>query len=152
MVVGFTTNYAISDNHHWWCGLESRSGRCVLDTTLCDKVCQWLAAGQWFSPNTLVSSTNKTDRHDEILLKVAFNTIKQTTNAFIRSTFFWGRGIQTGWYQRGNQWPQNKQGLKDKHWSTKHYIEIRRSSNTKPTKDLGEPRCTKRVCSSCSTR
>jgi hypothetical protein len=22
--------------------------RCVLDTTLCDKVCQWLAAGLWF--------------------------------------------------------------------------------------------------------
>ena len=31
----------------------------VLDTTLCDKVCQWLAAGQWFSQNTLASSTNK---------------------------------------------------------------------------------------------
>jgi hypothetical protein len=35
-----------------------------------------LAAGQWFSPGTPVSSTNKTDRHDitEILLKVALNT------------------------------------------------------------------------------
>jgi hypothetical protein len=34
-------------------------------------------AGRWFSPDTLVSSTNKTDRHDitEILLKVALNTI-----------------------------------------------------------------------------
>jgi hypothetical protein len=34
---------------------------------------------QWFSPDTLVSSTNKTDRHDitEILLKVALNTINQ---------------------------------------------------------------------------
>jgi hypothetical protein len=41
----------------------------VLDTTLCDKVCQWLAASHWFSP---ISSTNKTDHHDltEILLKV----------------------------------------------------------------------------------
>jgi hypothetical protein len=29
--------------------IESRSWRGVLDTTLCDKVCQWLAAGQWFS-------------------------------------------------------------------------------------------------------
>jgi hypothetical protein len=31
----------------------------------------------WFSPGTLVSSTNKTDRHDiaEILLKVAFDNI-----------------------------------------------------------------------------
>ena len=53
---------------------ESRSWRCVFNTTLCDKVCQWLVAGQWFSPG---SSTNKTDRHDiaEILLKVALNTI-----------------------------------------------------------------------------
>jgi hypothetical protein len=32
----------------------------------CDKVCQWLSTGRWFS------STNKTDHHDiiEILLKV----------------------------------------------------------------------------------
>ena len=47
-------------------------------TTLCDKVCQWLAAGRWFSPGHPVSSTNKTDRHHitEILLKVALNTIK----------------------------------------------------------------------------
>jgi len=45
----------------------------VLYTTLCDKVCQWLAAGWWFSPGTPVTSTNKTDGHDitEILLKVA---------------------------------------------------------------------------------
>jgi hypothetical protein len=28
---------------------------------LCDQVCQWLTAGQWFSPCTLVSSINKTD-------------------------------------------------------------------------------------------
>ena len=47
---------------------------CILpefnDTTLCDKVCQRLAAGRWFSLGTSVSSTNKTDRHDitEILL------------------------------------------------------------------------------------
>jgi hypothetical protein len=51
--------------------------RGVLDITLCDKVCQWLAVGRWFSVGTPVSSTNKTDRHDiaEILLKVALNTI-----------------------------------------------------------------------------
>ena len=35
--------------------------RFPFDTTLCDKVCQRLAAGQWFSP---VSSTNNTDSHD----------------------------------------------------------------------------------------
>ena len=57
------------------CDFESRSWRSVLDTTSCDKVCQWLATGLWFSPVTPVSSTNKTDLHDitEILLKVALN-------------------------------------------------------------------------------
>jgi hypothetical protein len=50
----------------------------VLDTTLCDNVCQWFETGQWFSPGTSVSSTNKTEHHDitEILLKVALSTIK----------------------------------------------------------------------------
>ena len=74
MVVGFTTTYANSVYHHWCCEFESHSG----DTTLCDKVCQWLATGQWFSSGTPVSSTNKTDRHDitGILLKVELNTIK----------------------------------------------------------------------------
>ena len=47
----------------------------VLDTTLCDKICQWLATGQWFSPVPPISSTNKIDRHDiaEILLNVVLN-------------------------------------------------------------------------------
>ena len=51
--------------------------RSVLDTTLCDKVCQRLVAGRWFSLCTPVFSTNKTDCHDitEILLKVDLNTI-----------------------------------------------------------------------------
>jgi hypothetical protein len=42
-----------------------------------DKVCQWLATGQWFSQSTAVSSNNKIGRHDitEILLKVLSNTI-----------------------------------------------------------------------------
>ena len=71
IVVGFITTYAMNAYHHSSCEVESLSWRSVLDTTLCDKVCQW------FSPGTLVSSTNKTDRHDitEILLKVALNTI-----------------------------------------------------------------------------
>ena len=49
----------------------------VLDTTLCDKICQWLVTGRMLSPGTSVSSTNKTDCHHitEILLKVALNTI-----------------------------------------------------------------------------
>jgi hypothetical protein len=48
-------------------------------TTLCDKVCQWLATCWWFSSDTRVSSINKADHNiTEILLKVALNTIKQT--------------------------------------------------------------------------
>ena len=39
-------------------------------------VCQWLATGPWFSPGTLVSSTNITDCHNitKILLKMGLNT------------------------------------------------------------------------------
>jgi len=44
-----------------------------------DKVYQLLAHGWRFSPGTTASSTTKTGRHDinEILLKVALNTINQ---------------------------------------------------------------------------
>jgi hypothetical protein len=38
--------------------------RGVLNESLCDKVCQWLATGRWFSLGTPVSSINKTDHHD----------------------------------------------------------------------------------------
>ena len=60
-----------------WVRISIRA-RC---TALCDKVCQRLATGRWFSPGPPVSSTNKTDRHDitEILWKVALNTIKHTS-------------------------------------------------------------------------
>jgi hypothetical protein len=59
-----------------WVRISIRA-RC---TTLCDKVCHWLARGRWFSQGPLVSSTNKTDGDDitEILLKVALNTITLT--------------------------------------------------------------------------
>jgi hypothetical protein len=45
-------------------------------TTLCDKACQWLVTGLWFSPCTMVPPTNKIDIHDttEMLLKVALST------------------------------------------------------------------------------
>ena len=54
--------------------------RDILVTTLCNEVCQWHKTGQWFSPGSLVFSTNKTVGHDiaEIFLKVALNTINQT--------------------------------------------------------------------------
>jgi hypothetical protein len=58
-------------------------------TTLCDKVCQWLATGRWFSQSAPVSSTYKIDRHDitEIVLKVALNVIKQTNKNNIHYLF-----------------------------------------------------------------
>jgi len=76
---GSGITYAISAYHHWYYEFESRSGRGRC-TTLCDKVCQWLTTGRWFSQGPPVSSTIKTDRHEitEILLKVALKTIKQT--------------------------------------------------------------------------
>ena len=69
-----------------WVRISIRA-RC---TTLCDKVCQSLAAGRWFSLGPLVSSTYKTDLHDitEILLKVALNTDKQAEN-FQRLLWSW---------------------------------------------------------------
>jgi len=69
----FLYNECLSPRKFW---IQSHSWRVVLDTTLCDKVFQWLTTGRWFSPGTPVSSTNKTDLHDiaEILLKVVLNT------------------------------------------------------------------------------
>ena len=48
--------------------------RGVLDTILCDKVCELLVACLWFYPGT--------DRHDftEILLNVALNTLTHGRN------------------------------------------------------------------------
>jgi hypothetical protein len=43
IIVGFTTTWAFSTYYHLCCEFESRSWRGVLDTTLCDQVCQWLA-------------------------------------------------------------------------------------------------------------
>jgi hypothetical protein len=34
------------------CEFESCSLRGVLNTILCDKVCEWLATGRWFSLGT----------------------------------------------------------------------------------------------------
>jgi len=83
MVVGFTTTYATSAYHHWV--RISIRARCA---TLCDKACQWLATGRWFSLCPPVSSTNKNDRHDitEIL---SLNTIKQTNKHWQVITLFW---------------------------------------------------------------
>jgi hypothetical protein len=70
MVVGFTTTYAISAYHHWCCEFESRSGWGLQHYVI--KFVK-VTCGR-----SVVFSTNKSDCH-EILLKVALNTIKQTT-------------------------------------------------------------------------
>ena len=92
MVVGFTS--CELDSHSWWG---------VLDTTLCDKVYQWLVAGLWFSPGTLVSPTTKTDRHDitEILLKVTLNIITLHANPFYLIYCF---EMNTPWIQLNIGW------------------------------------------------
>ena len=46
MVVGFTTAGAIRAYHRYRFEFEFHSWRDVLDTTLCDKICQLLVAGQ----------------------------------------------------------------------------------------------------------
>ena len=77
-IIIFTTTYAISAYHYYSCEFKSRSWRGVLVTTLCDKVCQYVAVTcRWFSPGTPVSFTNKTTHNDiaVILSKVELNTI-----------------------------------------------------------------------------
>ena len=59
-----TCNQCLSPLTILWVQIPLRRG--VLDTTLCDKVCQWFAAGRWFSPGSPFSSTNKTGRSDII--------------------------------------------------------------------------------------
>jgi hypothetical protein len=69
----------------------------VLDTTLCDKICRWFATGQWFSPGTPVSSIKKNECHDinEILLKLALNTITQPSLSKIKDKLYKMSGVRT---------------------------------------------------------
>ena len=53
--------YITMSYHQQRCEFDLRWWRGVLNTTLCNKVCQWLAVDRWFSP---VSSTNKTNHRD----------------------------------------------------------------------------------------
>ena len=81
---------------------ESCSWRDVLYSTLCDKVCQWLVTGRWFSSGILIFSTNKTDRHDitKILLKVALSTISLPPFSTLGMFFGWRVYLlRCAWYQ-----------------------------------------------------
>ena len=76
-----------------WVWIPLRRG--VLNTTLCDKVCQWIAAGQWFSPGTPISSTNKIDRHDitEILKNLNVLFCRRQQNNFWYSKYNYRTGL-----------------------------------------------------------
>jgi hypothetical protein len=110
MVVGFTTTCTISAYHHRSCEFEPRSWRGSLDTTLCDKVCQWLATDRWFSPDTPVFSTNTTDRHDiaEILWKkhlirlVTYSTLLPLTS--YANNLLFRRNYITVIISKGKSW------------------------------------------------
>ena len=56
-------------------------------------MCQWPPKGRWFSPDTPVSSINKTYRQEitDILLKVVLNSISQ--NQYIKNIQKWDRGM-----------------------------------------------------------
>ena len=71
-----------------WVRIPLRRG--VLETTLCDKVCQWLVTGLWFSPGTPFPLPIKTDCHDisEILLKVVLKTITHTLSSVLMTILF----------------------------------------------------------------
>ena len=64
--------------------------RRVLDTTSCDKICQWFAADWWFSPDCPVSCTSTTDHYDihitKILLKV---TLMENAHSSDRIKISW---------------------------------------------------------------
>jgi hypothetical protein len=81
-------------------------------TTLCDKICQWLATGWWFSLGTLVFSTSKIDRHDitEILLKMVLNTINLIYRWTVVSVSHYYKnstkcvGLTTKWTSSSSHW------------------------------------------------
>jgi hypothetical protein len=102
---GWIYNFLCNQRLSPHCEFESCSWRGVLDTTLCHKVWQWLAAGRLFSPDSPVSSINKNDRHDIIViwLKVALNTKNQIKSTILRNLFCgpsFAKSIKTWHYIR----------------------------------------------------
>jgi hypothetical protein len=81
---------------YWMNCLCFISSQGILDTTLCDKVCQWLAAGQWFSPGTPVSSFNKTDCHNVLSFRLNIeHSCKHVTCCF-PNWWFWNSAYDEG--------------------------------------------------------
>ena len=61
IVYNYLCNQCLSPLTMW---VQTPLRRGVLDTALCDKDCQWLVEGRWFSLGSPISSTNKTEHHD----------------------------------------------------------------------------------------
>ena len=80
MTVGFITYLCTQYLSPLTLWVRTPLRRGVLDTTLCDTVCQLYPVDRWFSPGTPVSSTNKSDRHEiiELFLKVDLDYITLT--------------------------------------------------------------------------
>jgi hypothetical protein len=69
MIAGFITTYVICLSPltlRVWIPLRG----VLLDTTLFDKVCQWLATGQWFSPNTPAAECDATNNQPGVRFRV----------------------------------------------------------------------------------
>ena len=77
-----------------WVRIPLRRG--VLDTTLCDKVCQWLAVGRWFSTGFIHQKTDS-DELTEILLKVALNSINHNQITYLTKHTWLIRMIYHKW-------------------------------------------------------
>ena len=84
-ILGQSWSYGSWNNNYlcnqFCCEFKYRSWRGVLNTTLCDKVCQWLAVDLWFSLGTLgfLRQEDLQPRYNDILLKVALNTTTTIT-------------------------------------------------------------------------
>ena len=122
----------------WWVRILPKRG--ILDTTLCYKVCQWLATGRWFALGTPVSSTNKIDRHDiiDILLKVALNTITITRH-FVQTICEDTKGVIRSRKSKDRQYIKGK-----RKWHTMIYKRLHRKlkiEQREPQQKLGVNPC-----------
>ena len=64
---------------------------CTRLATTSDKVYQLLAHGQWFSPDTLASSTTKTGRHDIAESDAKHNKSNQIKSNCVYAYCSWGK-------------------------------------------------------------
>jgi hypothetical protein len=79
----------VSSNSSW--EFEFRSWRDILDTTLCEKVCQWLDIGWWFRTRLWLRQTEHIHGH---LWHRYSPTINQVMVATVK--------LSTWWFQRNH--------------------------------------------------